>query len=89
MCGLCGSFTDLSWSAVPTLAARPALGRAQLAEAASKMAAGSGVRVTAWGLGFRVTGPTGRTELVADLAQLWAAVDRLGRAPPDPLEARP
>ena len=86
MCGLCGSFTDLSWSAVPTLAARPALGRARLAEAASRMAAGSGVRVSAWGQGFRVTGPTGRTELVGDLAALWAAVDRLGRSPPDPLE---
>ncbi|MBN9432149.1 MAG: hypothetical protein J0I45_06885 [Bosea sp.] len=86
MCGLCGSFTDLQWSAVPTLAARPALGRARLAEAASKLAADGGVRVSAWGQGFRVTGPTGRTELVGDLAALWAAVDRLGRASPDPLE---
>lgn len=86
MCGLCGSFTDLSWSAVPTLAARPALGRARLAEAASQLAAGTGVRVSAWGQGFRVTGPTGRTELVGDLAALWAAVDRLGRSLPDPLE---
>jgi len=88
MCGLCGSFTDLAWSAVPTLAARPALARARLAEAASSLAAETGVRVAAWGQGFRVSGPTGRTELVADLAALWAAVDRLGRAPPDPLEDR-
>ncbi len=86
MCGLCGTFTELHWSAAPTAAARPSLGRARLASAAAAMAGGSGVRIAAWGQGFRITGPTGRTVLAPDLAALWRSVDGLGRALPDPLD---
>lgn len=89
MCGLCGSFTELHWAAAPTAAGRPGLGRARLAAAAADLAAGTSVGIAAWGQGFRVTGPTGRTELAGDLAALWRAVDRLGRAAPDPLDEAP
>jgi hypothetical protein len=57
-----------------------------LARIAGRAATGTGVAIAAWGQGFRMTGPTGRTELVADLGALWAAVDRLGRSAPDPLD---
>ena len=86
MCGLCGTFTELHWSAAPTAAARPGLGRARLASAAAGLAAASNVRIAAWGQGFRITGPTGRVELAPDLAALWRAVDGLSRAKPDPLD---
>ena len=86
MCGLCGSFTDIHWSAGASLSTRPAAERIAFARMAARAAAGSGVSIAAWGQGFRVTGPTGRTELVANIGALWAAVDRLGRAPPDPLD---
>jgi len=85
MCGLCGIFTEMHWTAAPVSTARPGLGRTQLAAAAAEIAAESGVRVAVWGQGFRVIGPTGRAEIVADLAALWRAIDRLGRAQPDPL----
>lgn len=86
MCGLCGSFTEIHWSSGPTLPSRPGAGRIALARAAAAAAARSGVKIAAWGQGFRITGPTGRTELAADLGALWAAVDRLGRGAPDPLD---
>ncbi|MBN9018973.1 MAG: hypothetical protein J0H11_16275 [Rhizobiales bacterium] len=85
MCGLCGSFTDIHWSTGPALPARPAAGRVALAREAARAASGSGVAIAAWGQGFRVTGPTGRTTLAADLGALWLAVDALGRKAPDPL----
>ena len=89
MCGLCGSFVEPGWSAQPALQPRLSLGRRELAEAAAALAATSGVRIAAWGRGFRVTGPTGRTLLADDLPALWAAVDRLGRRPADPLADLP
>ncbi len=87
MCGLCGTFTELHWStAATTTAARPGLGRVRLAAAADGIAAGTSVKITAWGQGFRVTGPTGRVALAPDLAALWRAVDGLARTLPDPLD---
>lgn len=86
MCGLCGSFAEVHWTAGPAAATRPAIGRSRIAQSAALAAAGSGVRIAAWGQGYRVTGPTGRTELASDLAGLWRAIDKIGRAPPDPLD---
>jgi len=86
MCGLCGSFTEIHWSAGPAAASRPAVGRSFIAGAAGRALAGSGIRIAAWGQGFRLTGPTGRTELAADLGAIWQAAERLGRRPVDPLD---
>ena len=86
MCGLCGTFIELHWSAAPTATARPGLGRVRLAAAATLIAADASVKITAWGQGFRVTGPTGRVARAPDLAALWRAVDGLARTMPDPLD---
>lgn len=87
MCGFCGSFsTHRHWSAGPLSAARPAAVRMRMARAAGDFAAPAGVGIAAWGDGFQLAGPTGRRELASDLAGIWRAVDRLGRAMPDPLD---
>ncbi|KAB7741692.1 hypothetical protein F2P47_04615 [Parvibaculum sedimenti] len=60
--------------------------RIRIAHMAGELAAPAGVRLTAWRDRFQLTGPTGKRELATDLASIWRAVDRLGRAMPDPLD---
>ncbi len=87
MCGFCGSFSEhRHWSAGPLTAARQGAVRIRIAHMAGELAAPAGVRLTAWRDRFQLTGPTGKRELATDLASIWRAVDRLGRAMPDPLD---
>jgi hypothetical protein len=45
------------------------------------------VKVATWsGTSLIVSSPTGGEEIVPSLSELWAAVDRLGRRPIDPLD---
>ena len=59
--------------------------RRDIARLADAIAAPARIRVSAWGAGYQVRGPTGRTHLVQGLAELWAMIDRLGGRP-DPLD---
>jgi hypothetical protein len=60
--------------------------RLRVARFAGDTAKETGVRVSAWGDGYQLVGPTGRRELAPDLSALWIGIDRLGRNMPDPLD---
>ena len=87
MCGFCGTFGGhRHWGAGAATAARPAAMRRRVAHFTSELAKQTGVRITAWGDGYQLVGPTGRRELAPDLSALWVGIDRLGRNEPDPLD---
>jgi hypothetical protein len=44
------------------------------------------IRLEDAGAAIVLRGPTGRSEVVANLAHVWAAVERLGLDPVDPLD---
>ena len=91
MCSLCGALgTGPAWEQAGVAGddARWLLRREAVATAAelTRLLHASRVRVTARsGSGFAVAFPTGRTELVAGLTQVWHLLDRSTSAIPDPL----
>jgi len=48
----------------------------------------SRIRLSDLGNGLAVRGPTGRTAIVDSLMHVWAAADRMQRAPIDPLDEK-
>lgn len=52
----------------------------------NRMLAPRRIRVTDWrGTHYRVSGPTGKTELAANISQIWLAVERVTGRSFDPL----
>ena len=93
MCGVCGLLGGgPHWSAASgvldeaqLLTARAE--RARMVAQINQLTALRAVKVATWsGSSLIVSGPTGAQEIVPSLSELWAAVDRLGRRPIDPLD---
>jgi hypothetical protein len=93
MCGICGAMGgDFHWSASLAKAdANPSEFRRQRRyriELINELLTPLGVTVSDFhNKSILVSSPTGATEIVEDLAQLWVAVDRIcPSAQPDPLD---
>ena len=92
MCGLCGLTQDHHWrggSAGTEDAASYMLlrERVRLAALAAELLRPVRVTVEDFGGTFIVRGPTGATEMVAGLPEVWRAAERVGGRCVDPLAA--
>ncbi len=95
MCGLCGVFLgETSWSDAGVTSAASG-GRTRRHERLHRVALANrilrerGVKLADWnGASYLVSGPTGQTAIVANIAAVWPVADRLGRQPIDPLDER-
>jgi hypothetical protein len=89
MCGLCGILAGADhWSdtgATPQGSTPPQL-RQLRARLANRVLAHYSLKLTDTGGSLILQSATGKSALVAHLGDLWAAADRLGRKPPDPLD---
>ena len=88
MCGLCGILGNAHWTDAPADTALPArqmrLKRAALLNAVLGFYR---LRVDDWqGALMQLGGPTGCTELVGNLAELWPKAETLAGRPLDPLD---
>src|SRR6218665_2049148 len=94
MCGICGVLGEPAhWSSAQgrlrlALPARARGERGRMVRMLNRIARPRNVQISDWqGCAYLVAGATGRQELVPSLAQVWLALDRLGRAaiaPPEP-----
>ena len=86
MCGLCGAFNQrLDWVDRSDTDRPLRLRMARLKFLAPVLAAYR-CRLTDWqGSAYLLSNGTGRTEVVYDLGQVWAAVEALTGQKPDPL----
>lgn len=82
MCALCGVLRNEHWADAGA-GRRARVIRTALLE---RVLAPSGICVREWAGQYVVSDGKGRSEVAADLAALWAAVERLAGRPLDPLD---
>jgi hypothetical protein len=93
MCGLCGLLgSDAHWTDAGSFADPAGRARVRLAERQARVAYLNrmlrvfGCTVSDWqGTAYLLSTLTGKTEIVDNLASLWAALERLSGHRPDPL----
>jgi hypothetical protein len=95
MCGLCGVLGNADhWTDIPDegVVLSPHTRRAtRLARVrmVNEVLAYYGLKLADWqGSNYVLSGPTGRTELVGDLVQVWRAVEQMAGRACDPLDPR-
>jgi hypothetical protein len=90
MCGIWGNTWHWTVAAAPAdraFASRPRLAvRAEQAAILSSITAASHVKISDWsGSSWLITGPSGATEVVETLSQVWESIERLSARRLDPL----